>query len=95
MLLEAMMFAKPVICTSVGAMALVAQDGCTGMVVPPQDPEALAAAMSQLASSEELRRSMGRAGRRRYEDHFRADVMAEGVEGFFYNLLSVGDREGR
>jgi hypothetical protein len=50
------------------AAGVVAAAG--GVVVPPEDPEALAAAIGRLARAPALRRDMGRAGRRLVEDEF-------------------------
>jgi glycosyltransferase involved in cell wall biosynthesis len=45
-------------------------DGETGLLVPPQDPPALAAAIRRLAGDRDLRHRMGRAGRVRVESLF-------------------------
>ncbi|MFN2508136.1 MAG: glycosyltransferase family 4 protein [Chthoniobacterales bacterium] len=67
---EAMACAKPVLSTTVaGIPELVAQNE-TGLLVPPRAPQALAAAMKRLISDDELRVSLGRAGRARIERHF-------------------------
>jgi glycogen synthase len=93
MLVEAMMFAKPVICASVGAMPLVVNDGYTGLVVPAEDTAALEDAMSKLAVSPDLRRRMGNAGRQSYEERYRAKEMAAGIETFLNELVAIRSRE--
>jgi glycosyltransferase involved in cell wall biosynthesis len=45
-------------------------DGQTGLLVPPQDPPALAAAIRRLAGDRDLRHRLGRAGRERVESLF-------------------------
>jgi glycosyltransferase involved in cell wall biosynthesis len=45
-------------------------DGATGLLVPPGDASALAAALRQLASDAELRARMGEAGRKRAMDRY-------------------------
>jgi len=68
---EAMSCQLPVITTKAGALPeVVGQDGDTGIVVPPADPDALAAAIRCLLSDESLRRKMGEAGRKRVERNF-------------------------
>lgn len=67
-LLEAMAFGVPVIVseTSGGALDFVT-DGHSGLVVPTEDPAALAAAIDRLTGNPDLRRRLGIAGRRRVE----------------------------
>jgi glycosyltransferase involved in cell wall biosynthesis len=77
--LEAMAHGRPVVATPVGGTPEVVADGETGLLVPPRDPEALAAALRRLLADPDLRRRMGEAGRRRVAEQFTADRMAERV----------------
>ncbi|HNL00573.1 MAG TPA: glycosyltransferase family 4 protein, partial [Leptospiraceae bacterium] len=74
---EAMARGVPVVATRVGGIPEVLEDGVQGFVCSPSDASAFAAAISRLLSSEELRRDLGAAGRRRYEQHFRAEQMSK------------------
>jgi sugar transferase (PEP-CTERM/EpsH1 system associated) len=74
-ILEAMASGRPVIATAVGGNPELVVDGETGLLVPPNDPEAMAAAITKLLRESELRQQMGRAGRRCVEQHFSLDVM--------------------
>jgi glycosyltransferase involved in cell wall biosynthesis len=62
--LEAMAAGLPVVATSVGGVPEVLPDGVAGVLVPPHDPAALAAAVERLAGDPNLRQAMGAAGRR-------------------------------
>jgi glycosyltransferase involved in cell wall biosynthesis len=64
-LLEAMATGLPVVATSIRGCREEVVNGVTGILVPPRDHEALAAAMTKLLLSRELRAAMGEAGRDR------------------------------
>ncbi len=61
--LEALAAGLPIITTHVGALPEVVTDGETGLVVPPNDPRALACALERLAGDAGERRAMGRRAR--------------------------------
>jgi glycosyltransferase involved in cell wall biosynthesis len=74
-LAEAMNAGTPVVATRVGGLAEVVEDGVTGRLVPPGDPEALAAAVLEVLAR---RDAMGAAGRERAR-RWHADAYAERV----------------
>ncbi|MGD0321362.1 MAG: glycosyltransferase [Acidimicrobiales bacterium] len=86
-LLEAMMFSKPVVASAVGGIGEVVADGESGILVPPGDVAELSAALARLIRSPELRREMGSHGRRRFEECFRSSVMVQGAEAFYRQLI--------
>jgi glycosyltransferase involved in cell wall biosynthesis len=60
----------PVVASSVGGLAELVLDAETGILVPPGDTPALAAALGRLVEDRELRRRLGAAGRARAETFF-------------------------
>jgi glycosyltransferase involved in cell wall biosynthesis len=72
---EAMAFGLPCVVADRCAMPEIVDDGTTGRVVDPMDPDALAAALLELADPAVARR-MGDAARRRMEERFTWDVVA-------------------
>lgn len=68
-LAEAMSFQKPVVATHVGAIPEVVQNGVTGILVPPQNPRELAAAILKVLDHPDRQR-MGEAARQRVEELF-------------------------
>jgi len=76
-LLDAMACGKPVVATTAGGMPEVVADGQTGILVPPRDDEALAAAIVKLLKDERLRGSMGEAGGRRVRERFSSERMVQ------------------
>ncbi|PBC77878.1 rhamnosyl/mannosyltransferase [Streptomyces sp. TLI_235] len=69
-LVEAMACGTPVIGSAVGGVPGVVADGETGLLVPPGDPDALAAACRRLLDDGALADRMGAAGRLRAEEHY-------------------------
>jgi glycosyltransferase involved in cell wall biosynthesis len=65
--LEAMARGMPVIATSTGGSAEFLHDGLTALVVPPEDPQAVAAAARRVLAEPALRRRLRSAGRRMAE----------------------------
>lgn len=58
---------RPVVATPVGDIPIAIKDGVTGILVPVEDPTALAVAMIKLLSDGDLLQTMGRAARRHVE----------------------------
>jgi glycosyltransferase involved in cell wall biosynthesis len=69
---EAMSQCLPVVAARAGAVDELVEDGRTGILVPPDDPGALATAIAGLIRDPERRRAMGRAGRSVIETSFTA-----------------------
>jgi L-malate glycosyltransferase len=76
-LLDAMACGKPIVATTAGGMPEVVADRETGLLVPPRDDEALAAAIIQLLDDEGRRRAMGAAGERRVRERFSTERMVQ------------------
>jgi glycosyltransferase involved in cell wall biosynthesis len=74
---EAMSCGTPVIATKAGALPEIVGDNGAGILVPPEDPPALAGAIRRLLVDEELRKEMGIAARKRIEEAFSWDVAAK------------------
>jgi len=72
--LEAMAAELPVVASAVGGVPELVSDGETGALVPPGDPEALAAALAPLVADAGMRARLGRAGRERVQREFGLDA---------------------
>jgi glycosyltransferase involved in cell wall biosynthesis len=83
-LLEAMALGLPAVATAVGGVADVMTDGATGVIVPPEDPEALAHAIGDLLADPERAARLGRAAHAHIRTRF-------GVAAHLDRLLAVYD----
>lgn len=87
-IIESMACGKPVISTTVwGALDVVTPK--TGILIPPDDPNALASSIIKLIESPELRVAMGKAGRKRVEEHFSINNMLEKIYNVYYSVLGI------
>ena len=88
--LEAMAAGVPAVVTRAGGLVDVAGDAVPS--VPPEDPEALAAAVGRLLDDPEARRAASEAGRRRVEERFTAARMAEGTLAAYREVAAARRR---
>lgn len=86
--LEAAALGVPAVATRVGGTAECVLDGETGLLVPPGDAEALAAAVAGLLADPALRRQMGERARQRIESGFRLADVAARTETFYRQVLA-------
>jgi glycosyltransferase involved in cell wall biosynthesis len=91
--LEAMATGLPVLATRVSAVGEVVLPDATGLLVPPGDPEALAAGMLTLARDAALRRRLGAAGRDRVRAAFGLERMVEETLAVYAGLLGAERRQ--
>ncbi len=75
---EAMACSRPVLASAVGGLPEVVEDGVSGLLVPPDEVNALSKALIAMLRDPDRCAEMGRAGRSRYERMFTLTTMAEG-----------------
>jgi glycosyltransferase involved in cell wall biosynthesis len=92
-ILEALAAGRPVVATRVGGIPEIVRDGETGLLVPPDDPEALAGAIVRMLSDPALASRLGSNGARLVREHFTLDSMVEGNERVYREVLL--ERRGR
>lgn len=86
-LLEAMAAGVPVVATRVGGTPEAVEHGETGLLVPPSDPQGLAAAIARLLEDPELAAHLGAAGRQLVRGRFSMDRMVHATEQLYLDLL--------
>ncbi len=85
--IESMAAARPVVATSVGGTPELVEDGVTGFLVPPEDPEALADRVIRLLANPSLARSMGERGRQKIERELTVERMVTQFHELYRHLL--------
>jgi len=81
--LEAMAAAKPVVATALGGIPELVEDGVTGLLVPPADPQALATVLGRVLADGALAADLGAAARSRAEALHSLGGHLEAVEAFY------------
>jgi glycosyltransferase involved in cell wall biosynthesis len=87
--LEYMEAAKPVVSTRVGGVPDLVEDGVTGLLVPPRDPEALATALADVLLDPDRAARMGEAGRARRQAEFTLGATARRIGELYEELLAA------
>lgn len=82
-ILEAMALSRPVVASNVGGIPEMVKDGVTGLLVPPRDPRALAAAIVRLLRDHQLADVLGRAGHDLVHDRFCVQLMVNAVQELY------------
>jgi len=86
---QSLAMAKPVVSTSVGSTPEIVRDGETGLLVPPNDAPALAAAMRRIMNELPAAQAMGRNGRALIEADYSLQAMTDQVERAYEKLLKM------
>lgn len=92
-LIEAAAAGRPGIGTRIGGIPEVIEDERSGLLVPPEDPAALAEAILRLGLDDTLRLRMGQEARAIYEHRFTLDAMVRGTEAAYDDAIQ--HRQGR
>jgi len=86
--LEGMACGVPVVGSAVGGITYTIAGGETGLLVPPRDPESLAAALHDLLAAPERRHCMGLAARARVERLFTWPIVAQRTAALYEELTA-------
>ncbi len=87
-MLEAAVCGRPLIVTDVPGCRHFVDNGVQGLVVPPEDADALAVAIAKLAQDPQLRTTMGKAARKRVLDKFTKTHVIKDVVKVYERLLN-------
>jgi glycosyltransferase involved in cell wall biosynthesis len=92
--LEAMAAERPVVATAIGGTDEAVTHELTGLLVPPRDPAALAAAIRRLRADPPLARRLAAAGRERVEREFSSRVTAHDVMRIYDEVMGAATSAG-
>lgn len=82
-------FKKPVVVTDVGSIPEIVNNGKTGYIVPPKDPEAFATVVIKLLKDDKLRKQMGENAYKKLKEDFSWDKIAEKTIEVYKKALKV------
>ncbi len=86
--LEAMACGRPVIGSAVGGLTFTIAEGETGFLVPPRNPDSLAARLQFLLNQPEMIARMGKAARKRVEREFTWSIVAMRTAALYDSVLA-------
>lgn len=90
-IIEAMAMGVPVVATRCGGIPEIVVDGETGFLVERGDSTALAQAILRLLSDEDLRKSMGKAARKRAVELFAWEKIAANLLNYYKKICEGRD----
>jgi glycosyltransferase involved in cell wall biosynthesis len=82
-ILEAMALSRPVVASNVGGIPEMIEDGVTGLLVPPHDAPALAAAISRVLLDHPFADTIARAGHDLVHERFCVELMTRAIESIY------------
>jgi glycosyltransferase involved in cell wall biosynthesis len=94
-LLESMAAGLPVVATRVGGTPEIVEDGKTGLLVSPGDPEALAAAISRLLQDRLTAKRLGQSARHQVFSRYSLEQAVSSTERLYHDLLLRARHKGR
>lgn len=85
--IEAMALSRPSVVTSVGGIPEFVKDGFSGLVVPPESPEAIARSVNRLLAIPELGRQLGARARQTFEAQLTTSAMTTAMESLYEGVV--------
>ena len=89
-IMEYMACGLPVVATDSGGNPEIVSDGCTGLLVPPRDSQAVVDALRLLMNEPESARRLGDTGRERIRSEFSVDAMVRKTVAVYESVIVEG-----
>jgi lipopolysaccharide heptosyltransferase II len=87
-IIEAQAAGVPVVATQVGGVVDIIEDGKNGLLVPPEDPQAMSEAILKIIRDPQLARSLSEAARKKVEEKFNIELMVNSTLDVYKDALS-------
>lgn len=91
-IVEVMASGRPVVASAAGGVPEIVEDGSTGLLTPPGDAQAMAAAIEELLAEPERARALAERGRESVRSRFTAERFATQIQAVYESTLA--DRRG-
>ena len=91
--IEAMAAGKPVVATTAGGIPEAIIDGETGILVPPNDVNAMAIALSSLIENKTLRNHLGQVGEQRARQNYSIEKYVTRLDNLYQTLLKTHEKK--
>lgn len=88
--MEAMAMSLPVVISRTGGVPEMVEDGKDGLLVPPENPSAMAAAITRVLRDPQLARTLGAAAKRRVQERFHSGVSAQALMRHICGTAALG-----
>jgi glycosyltransferase involved in cell wall biosynthesis len=89
-LVESMALKTPVVATRVSAIPELVEDGVTGLLAPPRDPEALAGALKRVLTDREFRDRVAAAAQKRVQEGFDNQALSRELARIYHRRTGLG-----
>ncbi len=86
-ILEALALRRPVVATAVGGVPSIIRNEATGLLIPPADPDALAAGIERLVENPALAQELGNAGGQLVKAQYSLEAMVRATEAVYDEVL--------
>ncbi len=86
-LLEAMSYGLPVICSRIGGLPEIVEDGKTGLLYEPGNADELAARIQTLWGNPDLCARLGEAGRKKFEEKYNPETLLDQIIGIYEKVM--------
>ena len=86
-MIEAMALRRPIVATRVGGIPELIEDGVSGILVPPKDPDSIANAILDILNGPELGHRLGENAVKQYKEKFELSGIAEQLKNIYHDII--------